>query len=344
MSGLSAVVSQCLAAVLGLPRLAQVHIGRGNIAHKTDKTFAFTEVQPIVEGHMVVAPRRCVERSAQLSDAEYLDMWQVARVAQSLAEQWRGASASNILLKDGAAVGQPVPHAHVHVVPRVPGTTDFALNDLVFQTLDAWAPTAELERLGTHVVKLKVQPDSERRDRTQQEMADEAAGYRAEAAKSDSELIPLSWPEHSFSRFSVPAEQVFAVSPTSMTVAFVNLRPLAPGHVLVTPRRIVSRLHELTDAETEDFWRTVRRVQALIEHHFDATASTIGARPNVHESSCFFEGHFTCSARNTAHCMPQVCRMGRTRDSQYRMCTCTSFPLSSRAEWLLQYSRPQSIL
>lgn len=42
---------------------------------------------------------------------------------------------------------------------------------------------------------------------------------------------------YSFGRFPIPAEHVFLA--TNLSYAFVNLKPVIPGHVLLAPRRRV---------------------------------------------------------------------------------------------------------
>ena len=67
--------------------------------------------------------------------------------------------------------------------------------------------------------------------------------------------------------------QVFYSTATSF--AFVNIRPLLPGHVLVSPIRPVARLSELTDAEAADLFVTVKRVGRMLERIYQASALTI---------------------------------------------------------------------
>lgn len=62
---------------------------------------------------------------------------------------------------------------------------------------------------------------------------------------------------------------------TTLSFAFVNIRPLLPGHVLVSPIRPVARLSELTDAETADLFVTVKRVGRMLERVYKASALTI---------------------------------------------------------------------
>ena len=158
--------------------LADISVGASHVLLTSPSSVAFSGLQPIVPGHCIVAPLRPVGRAPELSDAEWLDLWRTARRAQAAVEARHGAGASNLLLKDGTA---RLPHLHAHVVPRLQG--DFAVSDMVFGLMDGWAPTAAAAgRLPAHV-KLPLLADDERKDRTSAMMADEAAEYRALAAK-----------------------------------------------------------------------------------------------------------------------------------------------------------------
>ena len=44
----------------------------------------------------------------------------------------------------------------------------------------------------------------------------------------------------------------------------MNIKPLIPGHVLVSPHRSVPRLTDLTLPELSDLFLTVQRVQRMI--------------------------------------------------------------------------------
>lgn len=66
-----------------------------------------------------------------------------------------------------------------------------------------------------------------------------------------------------FGRFQLPKSQVFLVTPLSF--AFVNLKPLVPGHVLIASRRVAPRLNDLSDDEHEDLWKTARKVSKALE-------------------------------------------------------------------------------
>ena len=69
-----------------------------------------------------------------------------------------------------------------------------------------------------------------------------------------------------FGRFVIPSRHIFYR--TSQSAAFVNLRPIVPGHVLVMPHRIVAALEELTNDEYIDLWMSVRIVQQVLKEHY----------------------------------------------------------------------------
>ncbi|XHG02246.1 hypothetical protein AWENTII_005603 [Aspergillus wentii] len=73
--------------------------------------------------------------------------------------------------------------------------------------------------------------------------------------------------------------QVFHLTP--LTFALVNLKPILPGHVLVSPRRRVPRVSELTAAETSDLFLTVRRVGRMVERVYGASSLNIAVQDGV---------------------------------------------------------------
>ncbi|CRG86939.1 DNA repair protein rhp42 [Talaromyces islandicus] len=63
--------------------------------------------------------------------------------------------------------------------------------------------------------------------------------------------------------------------------ALVNLKPILPGHVLVSPRRRVPRVSDLTADETADLFLTVRKVGRMIERVFGASSLNIAIQDGI---------------------------------------------------------------
>ncbi|HEV3405327.1 MAG TPA: HIT family protein [Candidatus Dormibacteraeota bacterium] len=88
--------------------------------YQDDTVVAFLDIQPITQGHMLVVPR---EHAVLMTDASETVAMRTFKVARKLADAARhtlGASGVNLLVMDGEAAYQDVPHFHVHVIPRYP--------------------------------------------------------------------------------------------------------------------------------------------------------------------------------------------------------------------------------
>ena len=68
---------------------------------------------------------------------------------------------------------------------------------------------------------------------------------------------------------------------TPLSFALVNLKPLLPGHVLVSPRRIVPRFNDLSAAEVQDLFLTVQRVSRTVERVYNASSLNIAIQDGV---------------------------------------------------------------
>jgi bis(5'-adenosyl)-triphosphatase len=80
---------------------------------------------------------------------------------------------------------------------------------------------------------------------------------------SSSSMVDNNGGDAQFGRFRIPDACIF--HRTESSIAFVNLRPIVPGHVLVMPQKIVPHLRDLDMAEYLDLWSTVRTVQEILQ-------------------------------------------------------------------------------
>lgn len=82
---------------------------------------AVPDQYPLSKGHTLVIPRHHVASIYDLSPEETSELWKLAgEVRSKLAEELR-PDGFNIGLNDGAAAGQTIGHAHIHIVPRLSG-------------------------------------------------------------------------------------------------------------------------------------------------------------------------------------------------------------------------------
>ena len=89
--------------------------------YEDDLVLALYTHKPIVPGHFLIIPKRHVERFEMLSDAEITQIGRVIKKVNAAAVKIFDASAYLLLQKNGAEVGQTVPHVHFHYIPRKAG-------------------------------------------------------------------------------------------------------------------------------------------------------------------------------------------------------------------------------
>mmetsp|Transcript_64151 Transcript_64151/g.134901 ORF Transcript_64151/g.134901 Transcript_64151/m.134901 type:complete len:315 (+) Transcript_64151:60-1004(+) len=80
-------------------------------------SFATVNLKPLVPGHMLVVPRRCIGSIGELTDEEMEDLWLSVRAVQRILEGKHGSQGVTLGLQDGPEAGQSVPHVHVHLLP-----------------------------------------------------------------------------------------------------------------------------------------------------------------------------------------------------------------------------------
>ncbi len=95
---------------------------QASFVYEDEDVLAFMDIHPVNTGHVLVVPR---QHFASLSDLPAPIGAHLFSVAQRIAGAVRrsGVRCEGILLTlaDGPAVGQEVPHCHVHVIPRFVG-------------------------------------------------------------------------------------------------------------------------------------------------------------------------------------------------------------------------------
>ena len=89
-------------------------------------TFLILNRFPYAVGHMMAVPYRKVADISELTDAERLELWELATLAEQLLRKTVHAQGFNVGLNIGACAGAGyADHLHLHVVPRWPGDSNF---------------------------------------------------------------------------------------------------------------------------------------------------------------------------------------------------------------------------
>lgn len=99
-------------------------IADGDLLGESALAVAFLDAFPVNPGHVLVVPRRHVASLFALSDEEQRAVWELLPVARRAIEQGHAPAGYNVGVNVGAAAGQTVDHAHVHLIPRYEGDVE----------------------------------------------------------------------------------------------------------------------------------------------------------------------------------------------------------------------------
>lgn len=79
---------------------------------ENDRFLAFLDVMPLVEGHVLVIPKRETDYIFDIQDPDFTDLWSFARSVAGPLKQAIPCRRIGV-----AVIGLEVPHAHIHLVP-----------------------------------------------------------------------------------------------------------------------------------------------------------------------------------------------------------------------------------
>ena len=90
-----------------------------SFVYQDEDTVAFMDIRPVQPGHTLVVPRRHAQLMRDLDDSLLQALWSAAmRVYRGIRSSDLPMDGLNLVVADGAAANQEVPHVHVHLVPR----------------------------------------------------------------------------------------------------------------------------------------------------------------------------------------------------------------------------------
>jgi len=101
------------------PYCRRILAGEGTEANA--HAVAFGDAYPVAAGHTLVVPRRHVAGVFDLAAGEYAALWALVAAVRARLAAEDAVESFTIGVNDGAAAGQTVAHAHVHVIPRRAG-------------------------------------------------------------------------------------------------------------------------------------------------------------------------------------------------------------------------------
>ncbi len=85
------------------------------------QTVAFLDVFPVSKGHSLIVPKRHVEDLRDLTAEEWVEVGRLTQSIGNALQKSVKADGFSLLLRNGKAAGQEVPHVHFHLIPRFHG-------------------------------------------------------------------------------------------------------------------------------------------------------------------------------------------------------------------------------
>ena len=87
--------------------------------YEDDLVFAFMDIRPINQGHVLVVPKQHAQLIKDIDDETVARMFVVAKkINIALRNSDIRTEGINFLMADGKAAGQEVYHSHLHIIPR----------------------------------------------------------------------------------------------------------------------------------------------------------------------------------------------------------------------------------
>lgn len=88
------------------------------IIYETELSFAFTNLRPALEGHILVCPKRIVQYFNDLTTEEKVDLTKSIYYVGGIMKKILNKKFLSVTIQDGALAGQTVPHVHAHIFVR----------------------------------------------------------------------------------------------------------------------------------------------------------------------------------------------------------------------------------
>lgn len=93
-----------------------------SVVHEDAEWMVVMDIHPIREGHVLIVPKRHIARIAELDPSAQRTLFSLAeRMLRAQDASGHAVDGGNLLLNDGIAANQHIPHLHLHCIPRKRG-------------------------------------------------------------------------------------------------------------------------------------------------------------------------------------------------------------------------------
>jgi histidine triad (HIT) family protein len=86
--------------------------------YEDDRVFAFLDINPLNDGHLLVIPKAHAENIHEITEADFVAVASATHKLTAAVKKALNPEGINLMQLNGKAANQVVPHLHVHIVPR----------------------------------------------------------------------------------------------------------------------------------------------------------------------------------------------------------------------------------
>lgn len=100
--------------------------GKNYVVFKTEHSFCVLNIYPYNNGHVMIVPKRHIQKFSQLNQKEVLDIFHSMEKAQTILDKVLKPQGYNIGVNLSRIAGAgETRHLHIHIVPRWKGDVNF---------------------------------------------------------------------------------------------------------------------------------------------------------------------------------------------------------------------------
>ena len=86
--------------------------------YEDDEVLVILDINPIAKGHSLVISKTAYPNFTDCPAGRLAHMMEIAQKVDLKLRSALGCDGTNILINNGPAAGQEIPHLHIHVIPR----------------------------------------------------------------------------------------------------------------------------------------------------------------------------------------------------------------------------------
>ena len=86
--------------------------------HEDKICFVILDINPVSKGHLLIITNEVYPTLADAPDEVLSHLLVIAKKADAKLREVLGCTATNVVINNGVASGQEIPHLHLHIIPR----------------------------------------------------------------------------------------------------------------------------------------------------------------------------------------------------------------------------------